>query len=78
MDRLGSFAQYAFKNHTLPRMLFVAYQTVYLKAHYPSEFMAVALNSAGSLKNYLFMEERKSMGIKVLGQTLMNLKKDLQ
>ncbi|MBL7712002.1 MAG: DNA polymerase III subunit alpha, partial [Chitinophagaceae bacterium] len=46
----------------------VAYQTAYLKAHYPSEYMAAVLNNANSIdKITFFMEECRSMGLKVLG-----------
>ncbi len=63
-----SFAQYAFNKSHSTCYAFVAYQTAYLKAHYPSEFMAAVLNNAGSLdKITFFMEECKRMGIKVLG-----------
>ncbi|HEX8333047.1 MAG TPA: DNA polymerase III subunit alpha, partial [Segetibacter sp.] len=63
-----SFAQYAFnKSHSTCYAL-VAYQTAYLKAHYPSEYMAAVLNHAGSIdKITFFMEECKRMGLKVLG-----------
>ena len=63
-----SFAQYAFnKSHSTCYAL-VAYQTAYLKAHYPPEYMAAVLNHAGSIdKITFFMEECKSMGLKVLG-----------
>jgi DNA polymerase III subunit alpha len=63
-----SFAQYAFNKSHSTCYAFVAYQTTYLKAHYPGEFMAAVLNNAGSLdKITFFMEECKRMGIKVLG-----------
>jgi DNA polymerase-3 subunit alpha len=46
----------------------VAYQTAYLKAHYPAEYMSAVLNHAGSIdKITFFMEECKRMGIRVLG-----------
>jgi DNA polymerase-3 subunit alpha len=46
----------------------VAYQTAYLKAHYPSEYMAAVLNHAKDIdKITFFMEECKRMGLKVLG-----------
>ena len=63
-----SFAQYAFnKSHSTCYAL-VAYQTAYLKAHYPSEYMAAVLNHAGAIdKITFFMEECKSMGLTVLG-----------
>ena len=62
------FAQYAFnKSHSTCYAL-VAYQTGYLKAHYPSEYMAAVLNHAGSIEKItFFMEECKRMGLKVLG-----------
>lgn len=63
-----AFAQYAFnKSHSTCYAL-LAYQTAYLKAHYPSEYMAAVLNHAGSIdKTTFFMEECKRMGLKVLG-----------
>jgi len=63
-----SFAQYAFnKSHSTCYAL-VAYQTAYLKAHYPGEYMSAVLNHAGGIEKItFFMEECKRMGIKVLG-----------
>ena len=63
-----AFAQYAFNKSHSTCYAFVAYQTAYLKAHYPAEYMAAVLNHAGSIdKITFFMEECKPMGIKVLG-----------
>jgi len=63
-----AFAQYAFNKSHSTCYAFVAYQTAYLKAHYPSEYMAAVLNNAGSIEKItFFMEECKRMGIKVLG-----------
>ena len=63
-----AFAQYAFNKSHSTCYAFVAYQTAYLKAHYPSEYMAAVLNHAGSIdKITFFMEECKRMGLKVLG-----------
>jgi DNA polymerase-3 subunit alpha len=63
-----SFAQYAFNKSHSTCYAFVAYQTAYLKAHYPSEYMAAVLNHAGAIEKItFFMEECKSMGITVLG-----------
>jgi DNA polymerase-3 subunit alpha len=46
----------------------VAYQTAFLKAHYPAEYMAAVLNHANALdKLTFFMEECKRMGLNVLG-----------
>lgn len=63
-----AFAQYAFNKSHSTCYAFVAYQTAYLKAHYPSEYMAAVLNNAGSIdKITFFMEECKRMGLNVLG-----------
>ena len=63
-----AFAQYAFNKSHSTCYAFVAYQTAYLKAHYPSEYMAGVLNNAGSLEKItFFMEECKRMGLPVLG-----------
>ena len=63
-----SFAQYAFNKSHSTCYAFVAYQTAYLKAHYPSEYMAAVLNNAGNIEKItFFMEECKRMGLKVLG-----------
>ena len=63
-----SFAQYAFNKSHSTCYAFVAYQTAYLKAHYPSEYMAAVLNHAGSIEKItFFMEECKRMGLTVLG-----------
>ena len=63
-----AFAQYAFNKSHSTCYAFVAYQTAYLKAHYPSEYMAAVLNHAGAIEKItFFMEECKSMGLTVLG-----------
>lgn len=63
-----AFAQYAFNKSHSTCYAFVAYQTAYLKAHYPTEYMSAVLNYAGSIEKItFFMEECKRMGIKVLG-----------
>ena len=62
------FAEYAFNKSHSTCYAFVAYQTAYLKAHYPAEYMAAVLNHAGSIdKITFFMEECKHMNLKVLG-----------
>lgn len=63
-----AFAQYAFNKSHSTCYAYVAYQTAYLKAHYPAEYMASVLNNAGSIdKITFFMEECKRMGLMVLG-----------
>jgi DNA polymerase-3 subunit alpha len=63
------FASYAFNKSHATCYSRVAYQTAYLKANYPSEYMAAVLSR--SLSNITeitkFMDECKAMGIQVLG-----------
>jgi len=64
-----AFASYAFnKSHSTCYAL-IAYQTAYLKAHYPSELMASLLtNHMRDIKDITYyMEECKRMGVPVLG-----------
>lgn len=63
-----AFAQYAFNKSHSTCYAFVAYQTAYLKAHYPAEFMAAVLNNQNNIdKIKFYMEECQRMGLKVLG-----------
>ena len=64
-----AFASYAFNKSHSTCYAYVAYQTGYLKAHYPSEFMAALLsrNLADIKQLTLYMSECKRMGIKVMG-----------
>lgn len=62
-----AFASYAFNKSHSTCYAFVAYQTAYLKAHYPAEYMAAVLNNASNLEKItFFMEECKRMGLDVL------------
>ncbi len=63
-----AFASYAFNKSHSTCYAYLAFQTAYLKAHYPAEFMASVLNHSGNIEKItFFMEECKRMGIKVLG-----------
>jgi DNA polymerase III subunit alpha len=64
-----AFAQYAFNKSHSTCYAYVAFQTAYLKAHYPSEYMAAILtnNLSNIDKITFFMEESKRMNISVLG-----------
>ncbi len=63
-----AFASYAFNKSHATCYAVVAFQTAYLKAHYPSEYMSAVLNYAGSIDKIRdFMEVCKDMSIKVLG-----------
>jgi DNA polymerase-3 subunit alpha len=51
-----AFAQYAFNKSHSTCYAFVAYQTGYLKAHYPSEYMAAVMsNSLGNIEKITFL-----------------------
>ncbi|MBP3737420.1 MAG: DNA polymerase III subunit alpha [Muribaculaceae bacterium] len=63
------FASYAFNKSHATCYSWVAYQTAYLKANYPSEYMAAVLsrNLSDVEKLSKFMDECKAMGIEVKG-----------
>ncbi len=63
------FASYAFNKSHSTCYAWIAYQTAYLKAHYPAEYMAAVLsNNMNDIKQVsFFMEECRRMGLKVLG-----------
>ena len=63
-----AFASYAFNKSHSTCYAWIAYQTAYLKAHYPAEYMAAVLsNNMSDIKTItFFMEECKRMGLKVL------------
>jgi len=63
-----AFASYAFNKSHSTGYAYVAFQTAYLKAHYPAEFMAAVLNSASNIEKItFFIDECKRMGLQVLG-----------
>ena len=64
-----AFASYAFNKSHSTCYAFVAFQTAYLKAHYPAEFMASVLthNKSDISKVTFFLRECKRMEIDVLG-----------
>ncbi len=64
-----AFAAYAFNKSHSTCYAWIAYQTAYLKAHYPAEYMAAVLsNNMNDIKQVtFFMEECKRMKLDVLG-----------
>ena len=64
-----AFASYAFNKSHSTCYAWIAYQTAYLKAHYPAEYMASVLsNNMNDISQItFFMSECKRMGIEVLG-----------
>ena len=67
-----AFAAYAFNKSHSTCYSIVAYQTAYLKAHYPAEYMASVLthNQSQIEKVTFFMDECRHQGIKVLGPNI--------
>ena len=64
-----AFAKYAFNKSHATCYSFVSFQTAYLKAHYPAEFMAAVLsrNQSDIEKVTFFMGECKRIGLNVFG-----------
>ena len=67
-DEMSSFASYAFNKSHAACYAYVAFQTAYLKCHYPSEFMAALLTSVldNTDKVIEYSGECARLGIKVL------------
>lgn len=67
-NQILSFASYCFNRSHSAAYAFVAYQTAYLKCHYPVEYLSALLSSvAGDAeKTQLYIEEALKKGIKVL------------
>ena len=60
------FANYAFNKSHATAYAYIAFQTAFLKAHYPVEFMASLLSSEDNpAKIPYFMDECKNMGIEI-------------
>ena len=67
-EQIEQFAAYCFNRSHSAAYAFVAYQTAYLKAHYPVEYMSALLSSVSNdqEKTQLYIGECQKMGIKVL------------
>ena len=67
-DDMSSFASYAFNKSHAACYAYVAFQTAYLKCHYPREFMAALLTSVldNTAKVIEYTSECQRLGIKVL------------
>jgi DNA polymerase III subunit alpha len=67
-DFIEPFARYGFNKSHAACYAMIAYQTAYLKANYPTEFMAAFMNSeTGDVERVAFLiEECKDMDIEVL------------
>ena len=67
-----AFAKYAFNKSHATCYSYVSYQTGYLKAHYPADFMASVLsrNLNDIKKVTFFMDECRHMGMQVMGPSV--------
>lgn len=67
-DQMEKFASYGFNKSHAAAYSLVSYQTAYLKAHYPVEFMCavMSLDITNVEKLLFYKEEGKTMGYKVL------------
>lgn len=67
-DEMAGFASYAFNKPHAAAYAYVAYQTAYLKAHYPKEFWAAMLTSIfdNTTKLIEYTQECRRLNIKIL------------
>lgn len=67
-DEMTDFAKYAFNKSHAAAYAVVAFQTAYLKCHYPVEYMAALISSVreNSTKVTAYVQSCRLMGIKVL------------
>ena len=67
-EQIEAFASYCFNRSHSAAYAFVAYQTAYLKCHYPVEYLSALLSSVSDNKDQtqLYIEEAQKYGIKVL------------
>src|SRR5579859_1022163 len=67
-DLMEKFAGYGFNKSHAAAYALVSYQTAWLKAHYPAEFMAATISSDmdNTDKAVTFIDESKAIGLKVL------------
>ena len=67
-NQILAFASYCFNRSHSAAYAFVAYQTAYLKCHYPVEYLSALLSSVADRKDQtqLYIEEAQKYGIKIL------------
>ncbi|MCL2065475.1 MAG: DNA polymerase III subunit alpha [Candidatus Cloacimonetes bacterium] len=74
-----AFSEYAFNKSHAACYAFVAFQTAFLKTHYPIEFMAATLSKEENPdKIPLFVEVSQKMGIEILHPTINTSEKDFK
>ena len=67
-EQMSDFASYAFNKAHAACYAVVAYETAWLKTHYPAEFMAAMMNSLGNFPERIavYINECRQMGIGIL------------
>ncbi|MGQ9756850.1 MAG: DNA polymerase III subunit alpha [Actinomycetota bacterium] len=77
-DLISHFGEYGFNKSHSTAYAVISYQTAYLKAHYPEEFMAALLSSVAGNKDkvQVFVNECRKMGIRVLPPDINESNKD--
>lgn len=67
-ELMAHFAGYGFNKSHSAAYVAIAYQTAYLKANYPAEFMAclITLEATNSEKMVFYLDEAKSMGLEIV------------
>ncbi|MCF0166757.1 MAG: DNA polymerase III subunit alpha [Bacteroidales bacterium] len=67
-DDWTAFASYAFNKSHSTCYAWVGYQTGYMKANYPAEYMAAVLSNSQSMEDIVkFMDDCRHLGVQVLG-----------
>jgi DNA polymerase-3 subunit alpha len=77
-EQMETFASYGFNKSHSTAYAIIAYQTAYLKAHYPAEFMAALLTSEKDNRDKIikYMSACKEMGINVLPPDINESERD--
>lgn len=77
-DQMEKFAEYGFNKSHSAAYAIITYQTAYLKAHYPVEFMAALLTSEKDNRDKIIkhMSNCKEMGINILPPDIHESDKD--
>jgi len=77
-DQMETFASYGFNKSHSTAYAMIAYQTAYLKAHYPTEFMAALLTSEKDNRDKIikYMNACKEMGINILPPDINESQRD--
>ncbi len=77
-DLMAYFAGYGFNKSHSAAYAMIAYQTAYLKANYPAEFMSclISLETGNADKMSFYLQEAKDMGIKILPPDINTSKVD--